>query len=78
SQQAINKIAFSGGVFQNSLLVDLIAEKMSADFDLYFHKELPPNDECISYGQLAWMHLKYKKTEADRKQNHTSLATIKL
>ncbi len=51
-----NEIAFSGGVFQNKLLIDLIVEGLG-DFKLYFHKELPPNDENISFGQLAHFHL---------------------
>ncbi len=49
----INKLAFSGGVFQNALLVSLIQEHLSGDFSLYFNKELCPNDENISFGQLA-------------------------
>jgi hydrogenase maturation factor HypF (carbamoyltransferase family) len=47
------KIAFSGGVFQNTLLVDLIIDRMGAYHELYFHEELPPNDECIAIGQIA-------------------------
>lgn len=46
------KIAFSGGVFQNALLVDLIIDRLK-DYDLFFHKELSPNDENISFGQMA-------------------------
>ena len=49
----IKKIAFSGGVFQNGLLVDLIHHHLSADFELYFHEQLSPNDENISFGQLV-------------------------
>lgn len=48
------KIAFSGGVFQNSLLVDMIIENMKDEFDLYFHKEFSPNDEGIPFGQLMY------------------------
>jgi len=48
------KIAFSGGVFQNALLVDLIIERMRQDYDLYFHKEFSPNDEGIALGQLLY------------------------
>lgn len=55
------KMAFSGGVFQNSLLVELILEELSGDFKLYFHKQLSPNDENISYGQLAWYTLHEKQ-----------------
>ena len=46
------KLAFSGGVFQNSLLVDLIINNLEDEFDLYFHKQLSPNDENISFGQI--------------------------
>jgi hydrogenase maturation protein HypF len=46
------KLAFSGGVFQNSLLVDLIIHHLDSEFELFFHQQLSPNDECISFGQL--------------------------
>jgi hydrogenase maturation protein HypF len=54
STERADKIAFSGGVFQNSLLVDLIHKILSDKYELYFHKQLPPNDECIAFGQLAY------------------------
>ncbi len=50
----IDKIAFSGGVFQNALLVDMIIEILQHKRQLYFHTQLSPNDECISMGQIAW------------------------
>ena len=49
----VRSIAFSGGVFQNALLVDMIVGKLDEGYNLYFHKDLSPNDECISYGQLV-------------------------
>ena len=49
----IKHIAFSGGVFQNSVLVDLLQEFLGEKYKLYFHKQLSPNDECISLGQMA-------------------------
>ena len=49
----IDKLAFSGGVFQNALLTDLIIEQLSQKRHLYFHHQLSPNDECIGFGQLA-------------------------
>jgi hydrogenase maturation protein HypF len=51
--QGVRKLAFSGGVFQNALLVDLIISELGENYQLFFHKELSPNDECISFGQLA-------------------------
>lgn len=49
----IDKIAFSGGVFQNALLNDLLIERLSYKRKLFFHQQLSPNDECIGFGQLA-------------------------
>lgn len=50
-----DKLVFSGGVFQNSLLNSLIEEVFSSsDYKLYFHKLLPPNDGCISFGQVTF------------------------
>ncbi|HJW15683.1 MAG TPA: carbamoyltransferase HypF, partial [Flavisolibacter sp.] len=49
----VYKIAFSGGVFQNGLLVDLVIQLMAKDYQLFFHRQLSPNDECIGFGQLA-------------------------
>lgn len=51
---SLNKLAFSGGVFQNALLVDMLIEYMSKTHTLYFHKEFSPNDEGIAFGQLIY------------------------
>lgn len=56
----IKKIAFSGGVWQNALLVDL-AQQNLVDFELFFHQQLSPNDECISFGQVVVYELMNKK-----------------
>ncbi len=50
--QGFEHIAFSGGVFQNAWLTDLTISLMGDDKKLYFHRQLSPNDECISFGQL--------------------------
>ena len=52
NSQKIDNIAFSGGVFQNTVLIDLVIEHLNAKFNLYFHKELSTNDESISFGQI--------------------------
>jgi hydrogenase maturation protein HypF len=49
------KIAFSGGVFQNALLVDLLHLHLTNDHELFFHKHLSPNDENISFGQMVYV-----------------------
>jgi hydrogenase maturation protein HypF len=56
----VDKIAFSGGVFQNSLLLYMLKKNLDSEFELYFHKQLSPNDESISFGQLAYEYFEIK------------------
>jgi hydrogenase maturation protein HypF len=51
------KLAFSGGVFQNGVLVDLILHHLEKDFELYIHQQLSPNDENISFGQIIYYQI---------------------
>lgn len=53
----IDKIAFSGGVFQNALLTEMIDTLYAGKKNLYRHRQLSPNDECIGFGQLACFHM---------------------
>lgn len=55
--QHINTIAFSGGVFQNALLVDLIIHHLGKKYQLYFHKNFSPNDENIALGQIHYSEI---------------------
>ena len=52
-EKQIRHIAFSGGVFQNGLLCDLIRKELQDIAHPYFHRELTSNDENISFGQLV-------------------------
>lgn len=56
-----SKIALSGGVFQNDVLVDLIKRQLTPDHTLYLHTELSPNDENISFGQLICHLIEQRK-----------------
>ncbi len=48
-------VAFSGGVFQNALLVSLLQQHLKKmNIKPCFHQELSPNDENISFGQLTY------------------------
>jgi hydrogenase maturation protein HypF len=58
-----NAIACSGGVWQNSLLADMLLDAAQHKFPLHFHRQLSPNDECIAYGQLAWYNIQRLKDE---------------
>jgi len=56
----INKVALSGGVFQNSLLLGLTVDKLeSNEFQVYTHSKVPTNDGGISLGQAAIALNKY-------------------
>lgn len=55
-QQNIKHIALSGGVFQNTTLVDMLIALAGTDFYLYFNRQLPPNDENIAFGQLMYFY----------------------
>jgi len=58
-QLNIKEIAMSGGVFQNTVLVDMIKEISEDNYKLYFNRNLSPNDENISFGQLMYhQHIK--------------------
>ena len=50
----LKSIAFSGGVFQNTTLIDMIKEIGEAKYKLYFNRNLSPNDENISFGQIMY------------------------
>ncbi|MEM6893146.1 MAG: carbamoyltransferase HypF [Bacteroidota bacterium] len=51
----IPTIAFSGGVFQNRLLVKTLRDMARNNgFTLYFNQEVSSNDENIALGQLAF------------------------
>ena len=54
SNNKIHTLAFSGGVFQNSVLVDMIYEFLSTKFEVHLHENFSPNDENISFGQLNY------------------------
>jgi len=50
----INLVVLSGGVFQNSFLLNrMIGELKEEDFQIYIHQKIPPNDACISLGQAV-------------------------
>ena len=49
------KVALSGGVFQNRLLLRLTEEGLEQEgFDVLRHHMIPPNDGGIAIGQAAY------------------------
>jgi hydrogenase maturation protein HypF len=50
----INKVALSGGVFQNRLLLRLTAAALEeAEFEVLTHSKVPTNDGGVSLGQAV-------------------------
>ena len=54
NQLEIEDVALSGGVFQNVWLLELIESLLDEKVTLHLHKNLSPNDESISFGQLMY------------------------
>ncbi len=53
-EHRLNKIALSGGVFQNKILLKMSADLLSKEgFQVFRHKYLSSNDSCISLGQAV-------------------------
>ena len=49
------KVALSGGVFQNRLLLRLTEERLTEEgFEVLRHRMIPPNDGGIAIGQAAY------------------------
>jgi hydrogenase maturation protein HypF len=48
------QVALSGGCFQNRLLTERASAALrAAGFDVLLHRQTPPNDGCVSLGQVA-------------------------
>lgn len=54
NRQNMKKIACSGGVFQNTILIDMLKELANPNMELFFNRNLAPNDENISFGQVVY------------------------
>lgn len=64
STRGINDVVLSGGVFQNQIIFRKTIENLTkSGFKVYYHKEVPTNDQGIAVGQLAICAAKIKKGE---------------
>jgi hydrogenase maturation protein HypF len=64
SSRRINKVALSGGVFQNKYLSEKLTSLLVKEgFTVYGHKDVPPNDGGISLGQAAVAAYRYRKAK---------------
>jgi hydrogenase maturation protein HypF len=59
SEEKLNRVVLSGGVFQNILLLSLVTKGLrKLGFDVYTHHLVPTNDGGISLGQAVIGHMK--------------------
>ncbi len=61
-REQLGDLAFSGGAFQNTLLVELLERELGERYTLYFHEQLSPNDENLAYGQLVHYTIQQRRT----------------
>ncbi len=53
-EYGLNRIALSGGAFQNRLLLNLILKEFKKrEFETFLPRKVPFNDGCLALGQLA-------------------------
>jgi len=54
TDSGLERVALSGGVFQNKLLLEQMAHRLEdLGFQVYVNHRVPPNDGGLSYGQAA-------------------------
>jgi hydrogenase maturation protein HypF len=57
--EGLSRVALSGGVFQNTLLLSMAFEKLRASgFEVFIHHLVPTNDGGISLGQALIAHMR--------------------
>ena len=66
-ERGINAVALSGGVYQNTLLLEETVEGLAREgFRVYTHSMLPPNDGGICVGQaVAAMYALNHQSDSD-------------
>ena len=67
----------SAVVFFKCVVTDLMIRQLAEDHELYFHQQLSPNDESISFGQLAFANIQQLKSKLPNIQPNHPAQSIK-
>lgn len=52
-KEKINKVVLSGGVFENEYLLKMLYKRLTEKgIEVFYNKEIPANDEGLSFGQI--------------------------
>jgi hydrogenase maturation protein HypF len=58
-ESPLDRVVLSGGVFQNTFLLELVFQGLKkAGFEVYTHHLLPSNDGGLSLGQAVIAHMR--------------------
>ena len=56
AEEGSDAVFLSGGCFQNALFLDAVCRELEARaLRPFAHRQLPPGDGCIAFGQAAWV-----------------------
>ena len=73
SERGINKVALSGGAFQNAFLLQALTKGLEdLGFEVYTQSKVPSNDGGISLGQAVVASAIYKKQSVESKTSSPS------
>lgn len=65
NKAGISNVVINGGCFQNRLLLEYTINLLRSEYNVYFAEQVPPNDGCISLGQIYYA-LKYADTMKEK------------
>lgn len=66
SETGINMVVLSGGTWHNTYLFTRTKDALQKmDFDIFYHRKVPPNDGGIALGQAIVAHWRWKKNKLE-------------
>lgn len=54
NEVGISNVIVNGGCFQNRLLLEYTTQLLQPEHEVFFAEQIPPNDGCISLGQMYY------------------------